>query len=84
MAYQGVSPTILLVTGDLREQGASEFSIGDWVRLKDSVKTPMYEWGMVTHRCVGKVTGNVIFVLFSLVSRQSQSISCHLMSPLNL
>ena len=35
----------------------SNIRVGDQVRVKSSVQTPKYEWGEVTHRSVGKVTG---------------------------
>ena len=35
----------------------SDIRVGDWVRVKPSVQTPKYDWGEVTHRSVGKVTG---------------------------
>lgn len=31
--------------------------IGDTVRVKSSVVTPQYKWGLITHSSVGVVTG---------------------------
>ncbi|KAI4898736.1 hypothetical protein NFI96_007112 [Prochilodus magdalenae] len=39
-----------------------KFKPGDRVRVKDSVKTPKYNWGSVSHKSVGTIKGKSSFV----------------------
>lgn len=34
-------------------------AVGDRVRVKSSITTPLYKWGCVSHESVGIVRGNV-------------------------
>lgn len=47
----------LPVSGFPPQSSPSHIKIGDKVRVKQSVTTPKYKWGSVTHRSVGAVKG---------------------------
>lgn len=50
---------LLTVSGFPPQSSPSHIKIGDKVRVKQSVTTPKYKWGSVTHRSVGAVKGKV-------------------------